>query len=391
MALSTVVAIAALEVAFRAAGYLPLYDVYSKPEVFWTKDPLLGWSLEPGSKGWYVGPRPFPISFRARVRINSLGLRGPEVAPVADGGRRVLFLGDSQTAGFEVAEDRTFAALTGKRLNRLLPFEVQAVNAGIRGYGTDQALLLYRRKLHKLRPDLVVYNPTSNDPEDNTTLHRPRRPFGKAAFALKSDGSTSLVGHPIPDYPACSSYRLDSAYRPARVDKLPARALCAVETRLSDRSALFSFATTRLRQNPGLVDKVRRAGGEQPKTTPKRSGPPIAPAPATPPGAPAPATSSPAGAELSFEHRLTSVLVQKIARLAKDDGARFVLLADDGDLANLDVAAFQRDAIEIVRPNEVLGADQRPFRIPNDGHLNETGHRRVAELLAPRVAAMLRP
>ena len=83
------------------------------------------------------------------------------------------------------------------------------------------------------------------------------------------------------------------------------------------------------------------------------------------------------------------MLIGKIAALAATDGARFLLLADDSDLDNLDVAAFQRDGMEIIRPNQVLGADQHRYRIPNDGHLNPQGHRRVAGLLAPAAAAAL--
>ena len=79
LAASSVLVLVVAEVVLRLAGYRPLYDVYSKPELFWRHDPLVGWSLQPGATGTYVGPRPFPVEFRARVRINSLGLRGPEI------------------------------------------------------------------------------------------------------------------------------------------------------------------------------------------------------------------------------------------------------------------------------------------------------------------------
>ncbi|HYN99004.1 MAG TPA: hypothetical protein VEU28_04965, partial [Actinomycetota bacterium] len=75
---SVLLTVILVEVAFRAIGYRPMYDVYSKPEAFWKSDTLLGWRLEPGSEGTFVGPRPFPILFRTPIRINSDGLRGPE-------------------------------------------------------------------------------------------------------------------------------------------------------------------------------------------------------------------------------------------------------------------------------------------------------------------------
>src|SRR5258708_1813078 len=102
--LATAVCLAVLEVAFRIAGYKAIYQFYSKPDIFWRHDPLLGWSMEPHSEGEYVGPRPFPVEFHARVRINSIGLRGPEIAEVPPGGFRVLVLGDSVVAAFEVEE-----------------------------------------------------------------------------------------------------------------------------------------------------------------------------------------------------------------------------------------------------------------------------------------------
>jgi hypothetical protein len=79
-----------VEAGFRMLGYRPIYDVYSKPEAFWKKDSLLGWALEPGATGTYVGPRPFRILFRTPIRINSLGLLGPEIGDGPPGGRRVL-------------------------------------------------------------------------------------------------------------------------------------------------------------------------------------------------------------------------------------------------------------------------------------------------------------
>jgi lysophospholipase L1-like esterase len=377
-----------LEVVFRQVGYRPLYEVYSKPEIFWRKDPQLGWSLTPGAHDRYVGPRPFPIQFRQQIRINSLGLRGPELQELPPGGRRIIFLGDSETAGFEVAEGQTFASVVGEIVEPQLGAPVQAINAGIRGYGTDQALLLYRERLRRLRPDLVVYDQVSNDIDDNMTLHRPRRPFGKPAFAMRPDGTLRPVGVPVPEYPFCSSYRLNEQSQVRRVDGLASRAFCTVQTYLSDRSALFSFVTTRVRQNPQLLKRLWNAGqaGEAPVQPTAPPPQPSAPAPPVTVTAAPPVT----GRETDYPHELTTALVLELARLVHGDGAKLMVIASVSDLERQDVAALIRAGVQVIRQEQILGADQTPLRFLNDGHLNPRGHRQLANGLAPAILEQLR-
>ena len=402
---STLVCLLVLEVAFRIAGYQPIYSVYSKPELFWKHDARLGWVLQPGASGTYVGPRPFPIEFRTKVRINALGFRGPEVTPVPPGGRRVLLLGDSQAAGFEVAEDQTYAALTARQLSAALGAPVQVENGGIRGYATDQSLLWYEEHLRALHPDLVVFHATGNDPEDDTTLHRMRRPFGKAAFALAADDSLHPVGLPIRSYPLCSAYRLDGAFKVVRIDGGKARAFCWVQTRLADHSAFLTFLSTRIERNPRLVKALYGLGTPKeqarPISAPPAAAPSPSPAPTPPPTAATPPTTAAAppstaatvppvvNPALDYAHRLTTTLILRMASEVRRDGARFVLLIDSADLGPLDQNALRAAGIEIVKADEPLGADQRPFRFPNDGHLNAEGHRRMADFLAPKLAADL--
>ncbi len=394
---SLVLTVVLVEVVFRLAGYRPIYDVYSKPEAFWKSDSLLGWRLEPGSKGTYVGPRPFPILFRTPIRINSEGLRGPEIRPLPEGGHRILFLGDSQTAGFEVLEDQTFAHLAGKLVEDRLGTPVQAINGGVRGYGTDQAMLLFRERLRKLRPEVVVYDKVMNDTEDNTTLHRPKRLYGKAAFVLDGDRNLKLQGTPVPSYPFCSSVRLDAGFNIRRQDGLRTRVLCWAETNLSDRFASFSFVATRLRQHPELLRKLWNTGQtdampDLDSPSGRDLGPPASlEVAAVESSAPADA-GLPAGTprdQQDFAHRLTSALIEQFAREVQDSGARFVMVASDPDLAQLDVSAFRAAGIQILRTDPVLGADQSVYRIPNDGHLNRSGHERVAGLIAPAVEDLL--
>jgi hypothetical protein len=101
-------------------------------------------------------------------------------------------------AGFEVPEEQHIRSLLEHDLQVTLGRPIQVVNAGVRGYGTDQTWMYYKERGSKLKPDVVVFVHSANDLEDDTTLHRPRRPFGKSAFVMRpTDGSLKLVAHPF--------------------------------------------------------------------------------------------------------------------------------------------------------------------------------------------------
>ena len=376
----------AAELGLRIAGYVPLYDVYSKPELFWQHDERLGWSLEPGAHGRYVGPRPFPIEFDTEIAINSLGLRGPELPRRAEGELRVLFLGDSVVAGFEVEQQQTFVALLEAELQRRMERPLHVINAGVRGYGTDQSLLWYRERGRSLAPDLVVLVFSANDFDDNLTLHRARRPFGKGGFALRPNGALELVGVPVPRYPLCSAWALGPGYEPLRTDGPLSRAGCFLQTRLADRSALFTFVATALGRLPGVVALLNGAAGGEGGAEAS-----LLPWPAsgrTTAGAPGAASGPEARAER--EAQLTSALLQALARDVRGSGARFLLLVTPRHWERLDVRALAADRIE---PHYVLlpGTLQpSQIRFRNDSHFNALGHRVYAEGLAPIVEAELR-
>lgn len=144
------------EFLLRTLGYAAIYEVYSKPELLWQHDEILGWSHKPNSEAKYIGPRPWPIEFQGRVVVNSIGLREPEPAPLPENGVRILFLGDSMIAGFEVEYQETFCALLEKLLAERLGRPAQVINGGVRGYGTDQSYLYYRERGRLHHPDLVL-------------------------------------------------------------------------------------------------------------------------------------------------------------------------------------------------------------------------------------------
>jgi lysophospholipase L1-like esterase len=371
----------AAEGVLRLAGWVPIYDVYSRPELFWRHDDQLGWSLEPGARGRYRGPRPFPVEFDSEVAINSFGLRGPEPAPRRPGELRVLFLGDSVVAGFEVEQSETFVARVETALRGRFEEGVTAINGGVRGYGTDQSLVWWRSRGLALAPDLVVLVFAANDFDDNVTLHRARRPFGKGAFALRASGSLEPVGVPVPRYPLCSAWVLDAAYEPVRVDGAVSRAACALQTGLADRSALFTAVATALARLPGVLQLLQGAGED----------PAVAGASLVPwPGGFARRAGTGGGVARADGAALTTALIQTLAREVRVSGARFLLMITAPHWERLDGRALAADQIEPHAVALPVGLTPAQIRFRNDGHFNAFGHQVYADGLAPLVEAELR-
>jgi len=91
-----------------------------------------------------------------QIRINAIGLRGPEVAAKAAGERRVLVLGDSMVFGIGVEDEETFPARLAQRLSRSLGVPVTGGNAGMPANGTLDQVRDLRRHLPTFAPDVVV-------------------------------------------------------------------------------------------------------------------------------------------------------------------------------------------------------------------------------------------
>lgn len=124
-------------------------------------DPELIFSLVPNASNvWQTG------EFLETAHTNSLGLRDREVAARREGEKRILVLGDSMTFGHGVNDDESFP----NQLEMLLardgkPSDV--INAGMKGFGTDQEFKLFEGRLRDLEPDVVLFCIYVNDMLDN--------------------------------------------------------------------------------------------------------------------------------------------------------------------------------------------------------------------------------
>ena len=123
-------------------------------------DPELGWAPVPSTTQYHTVD-----GFSVRVHQNSLGLRSStETALKNDGTRhRVIVLGDSYVWGFGAEQEDIFTEPSTHGRD-----DLELINLGVSGYGTDQELLLYRRLGKKIEADEVVlvfttYNDISNN------------------------------------------------------------------------------------------------------------------------------------------------------------------------------------------------------------------------------------
>ncbi|MDP2309565.1 MAG: GDSL-type esterase/lipase family protein [Pseudomonadota bacterium] len=146
---------------------------------------------EDESAGWALPPSTVRKEGNVTVRVNALGLRGPEVQPPAEGELRLLTLGDSSIFGVEVEEKYVFSSVAADRLREARGVPVTAYIGGVPGYDSTQSLANLRKVGPALSPTWVVIGCIWSDlyRTDDTTRGTYRReivgPFrGLAAWRI---------------------------------------------------------------------------------------------------------------------------------------------------------------------------------------------------------------
>lgn len=170
----------------RQRAELARPGVESEPGAF---DPELGWCVRPG---W--------TSADGAQRYGSLGARGPrEYAPAPPPGTlRAVACGDSFTHCDFVADADTWQA----RMEAADP-RLEVLNLGVGGYGTDQALLRFRRDGAALAPDVVLIGMLLENVGRNVNRYRPLwypqtgSTAAKPRFVLDGSGDLRLVPLPL--------------------------------------------------------------------------------------------------------------------------------------------------------------------------------------------------
>jgi len=162
--------------------------------------PGVVYELKPGLQTRFQG---------AALRTNALGLRGPETRRIRQPGTcRILGLGDSVLFGWAVEhEDTLLRQLARQPELAALPCTIETLNSGVPGHNTAQEVALFRERLRKLVPDLILVAYTGNDmlpPNFTAELAADGRPLlgGSTAWALLGGRLEELLTrlHPHPGY-----------------------------------------------------------------------------------------------------------------------------------------------------------------------------------------------
>lgn len=329
-----------------SASGIELWVRMQPRNVFVEFDPILGLRLQPGAEGIYRGlfflaPNPY---INTPVRINSYGIRGPEITiEKPPGSHRVLVLGDSFVQAFEVDNKDTFSALLEKKAREESSSLVEFIPMGVMGYGTAQELLWLRANVAKFKPDLVIlmvflYNDVM---ENSRSLHYSgARPY----FELEGD-SLTLVALPTKlnrfKYWAAEHMRSYYLYKE------------------------IGYRSGPIRRVLNLLGLDSNPLGEK-------------------------QSSKIVGLNHSRGFKLTFALIEEMRRVAADAGSPLVIAYHgtyptglERDSESLLAAFCDENKFECVNLNGDLRASKENF-IPQDDHWSVAGHKLVAEILWKR-------
>lgn len=145
-------------------------------------DPTLGWSIRPNRTVEHQG---------AVYTSNDIGIRASRSYSLdpPENTVRIAAFGASFTHGDEVSDEYTWPRL----LEQMQP-DLEVMNWGVGGYGTDQAFLRYKTRGAAYAPDLVLIGYEEENKYRNVNRFRPfyiartEYPLTKPVFALEDEG-----------------------------------------------------------------------------------------------------------------------------------------------------------------------------------------------------------
>lgn len=338
-----------IEMVVRA---VPLY-----PDNFEIYDPDRGWVLAPNKSGVFLNVACLG-EFRAPVTINSQGLRDVEHSyDKPPDTYRILIVGDSTVAAFEVPLEQTFHRLLEARLNQGGARRYEVIGGGNRGYGTDLEVLYYEQEGRRYQPDIVILLiQPGNDIQDNQLDLRTRSEPYFPYFTLDENGEL-IFHHP-------SEFAPPGEPGPAYINP--------IHNTLLNVSRLYRL----LYDRKYLVERVQQtyAEGRDPEADRR------------------------AWAEA---WDVTRALIARLRDDVEQDGAQFAIVVapgrfgvpEEGEAIHVRLNAML-DELNIPYLNllSIYGAQEtpeRPLHFACDTHWNAAGHALAAEAMAVYVPTLI--
>ena len=175
------------------------------PDRYVQFDPILGWSIRPNAQATIEGQH---------YTANSSGIRALREYPLerVSGLTRIATFGPSFTHGDEVSDKETWQV----QMEQTSP-NLEVMNWGVGGYGTDQAFLRYRLQGQAYQPDIVIIGFEENNLNRNVNRFRPffhqdtGIPLTKPVFVAESEG-LRLIDNPFSDLPTLKQALLDEPH-----------------------------------------------------------------------------------------------------------------------------------------------------------------------------------
>jgi hypothetical protein len=158
----------------------------------------IGPMLKPYDRFSNTGFLPGNTEFEVDVRLNKLGFRGsdfPKQPP--DRTSRIVLMGDSYTAGWEVETEEMWSGWLDQHLNHDQK-RYDVANIGFPGWGTDREYLLYQVYGRQLNADLVILSVyVENDVnESGITMWVSDEVLRSERTYFTLDSTGKLVEHP---------------------------------------------------------------------------------------------------------------------------------------------------------------------------------------------------
>jgi hypothetical protein len=172
------------------------------PLVYWpSRDPMEDWQLD-RVLGWVQKPN-MDVTERTeygwvvRFRTNRDGCTpGDATRQRTPGKMRIMIFGDSTVVGRSVPQDQTVSAQLTAML-RKKGLNVEVINAGVQGYGTDQSLLRMEQLLPLYHPDMVIYGLCQNNFGHNQLSENHYQ--AKPIFKMTPEGEFKMIPPALKD------------------------------------------------------------------------------------------------------------------------------------------------------------------------------------------------